>query len=169
MTEAIKSGDTIKVEYTGRFDDGEVFDTSEGKEPLKFIVGSGMLTKGFDDAVTGMNVGEEKTVTIQPEEAYGVRNEEAIIDIPRARISDDIPLIEGLQLTLSDPNGRPVPAIVVEITDETVKMDVNHALAGKILEFDIKVVETGLEPDPQGGCGSDGCDSDGCDPSGCGY
>ena len=169
MTEAVKSGDTIKVEYTGRFEDGEVFDTSEGREPLKFTVGTGMLIKGFDDAVTGMNVGDEKTVTIQPEDGYGERNEKAVVDIPRKEIPDEIPLSEGLQLTLSDPSGRPIPAMVAEITDENVKMDMNHALAGKVLEFDIKVVETGLEPDPAGcGCGSTGCDTDGCDPSGCG-
>ncbi len=166
MTEAIKSGDTIRVEYTGRFDDGEVFDTSEGREPLKFTVGSGMLIKGFDTAVTGMKVGEEQTVTIQPEDGYGVRNDEAVVDIPKASIPEDIPLTLGLQLTLSDPNGRPMPATVMEITDDNVKMDINHMLAGKVLEFDIKVVETGLEPDPQQGCGC-GCDSSGCDSSGC--
>ncbi|MCP4023078.1 MAG: peptidylprolyl isomerase [Desulfobacteraceae bacterium] len=171
MTQEVKSGDTIKVDYTGKFENGDVFDTSEGKTPLKFTVGAGMLIKGFDQAVMGMQVGDKKTITVQPEEGYGIRNEEAFVDIPRANIPEDIPLTEGLAITLSDPDGRPIPAMVAEITDDNVKMDLNHALAGKVLEFDIKVVETGLEPDPPGcGCGSDpsGCDSSGCESSGCG-
>jgi peptidylprolyl isomerase len=158
------------VDYTGRLEDGNVFDTSEGGEPLKFTVGSGMLIRGFDQAVTGMKAGEEKTVTIQPKDGYGERNEDAYVDIPISSIPDDFPLTEGLRLTLSDPNGQPLPAVVTKITDEHVTMDINHFLAGKVLEFDIKVVETGLEPDTHScGCGCDasGCQSSGCDSSGC--
>ena len=156
MTETIQSGDTISVNYTGRFEDGEVFDSSEGKAPLKFTVGSGMLIKGFDKAVTGMKVGESKTVTIPPEDGYGIRNEDHVIDIPRDRFPEDLQLSIGLMLELRDPNGHPFPASVVEITDESVKMDVNHRLAGKTLVFDISIVETGLEPD-QPTCGASGC------------
>ena len=85
MTEAIKSGDTIAVDYTGKLENGDVFDTSEGKTPLTFTVGAGMLIKGFDDAVMGMKKGESKTVTIPPEEGYGPRHEDAIVEIPRAQ------------------------------------------------------------------------------------
>jgi peptidylprolyl isomerase len=171
MTDAITSGDTIAVDYTGKLEDGEVFDTSEGKTPLTFTVGAGMLIKGFDQAVMGMKKGESKTVTIPPEEGYGPRNEDALIDIPREQFPDDIPLEKGLTLQLQDPNGRPVPAQVAEISDESVKMDINHILAGKTLVFDITIAETGLEPPAQNcgcGCGTDAQDcgtdcSGGCD------
>jgi peptidylprolyl isomerase len=166
MTDAIQSGDTIAVDYTGKIENGEVFDTSEGREPLTFTVGAGMLIKGFDQAVLGMKKGESKTVTIPPEEGYGPRNDDAFVEIPRAQIPDEIPLTEGLELQLQDPNGRPVPARVVEITEESVKMDVNHFLAGKTLVFDITVADTGLEPPAQDcGCGC-GTDAEDCG-SGC--
>lgn len=174
MTEAIKAGDTISVEYTGKLENGDVFDTSKGRDPLKFTVGSGMLIKGFDNAVIGMKMGEKTTVTIPPEQGYGPRNEDHYVDIPKAQFPDEIPLDIGLQLELQDPNGRPVPATVSKITDESVRMDINHFLAGKTLEFDICILETGLEPDSHdcgSGCGCDsGCGSDtgcGCS-SGCG-
>ena len=176
MTDTIKAGDTISVDYTGKKDDGTVFDSSEGKAPLKFTVGGGMLIKGFDDAVIGMKKGESKTVVIPPEEGYGPRNENAFVEIARANIPDEIPLEKGLTLQLQGPDGRPVPAVVHEITDENVKMDVNHFLAGETLTFDITIRETGLladscacggagancSSDCSSGCGSDGCGSDGC-------
>lgn len=158
MTETIKAGDTISVDYTGKKSDGTIFDTSEGKEPLKFTVGAGMLIQGFDNAVMGMKPGETKTVEVPPEEGYGLRQEDAIVDIPREHIPEEIPLTEGIVLQLQDPEGRPVPATVSEITDESVKMDVNHMLAGETLVFDITVRETGLEPDANA-CGSGGCGS----------
>lgn len=158
MTELIKAGDTISVHYTGKFESGEVFDTSEGRDALKFTVGSGQLIKGFDTAVTGMNVGEKKTVTISPDQAYGEKNNDYIIDMPKSAIPPDAELEVGMRLQLVDQNGHPVPAVVDEIQDEIVKMDINHPLAGKTLVFDIEVVETGLTPDPHHcGCGDDGC------------
>lgn len=164
MTEAIKSGDTIAVDYTGKLEDGEVFDSSEGKQPLTFTVGAGMLIKGFDTAVVGMKKGESKTVTILPEEGYGPRNDEAFVQIPRDQFPEEIPLTEGLELQLQDPNGRPVPARIAEIGEDSVKMDLNHFLAGKTLVFDITISDTGLTPPAQGcGCGSHGDDcGDGC-------
>jgi peptidylprolyl isomerase len=163
MTDTIKTGDTISVDYTGKKQDGTVFDTSEGKAPLKFTVGSGMLIQGFANAVVGMKPGESKTVEVPPDQGYGHRHEDAFVTIPRKQIPDEIPLDEGLVLQLQDPQGRPVPAMVTEITDEQVTMDINHMLAGEILTFDITVRETGLEPDAHvcgsGGCGSGGCDS----------
>ena len=174
MTEAVKSGDTIAVDYTGKLENGEVFDTSEGKTPLTFTVGTGMLIKGFDEAVIDMKKGDSKTVTIPPEMGYGPRNEEALVDVPRMHFPDEIPLEVGLELQLQDPNGRPVPAKVAEITDEVVKMDVNHFLAGKTLVFDITIAETGLTPpaahDCGCGCGTDAedCGTDCGSGSGCG-
>ncbi len=159
MTEAVKSGDTIAVDYTGKLENGEVFDTSEGKTPLTFTVGAGMLIKGFDEAVIDMKKGDSKTVTIPPEMGYGPRNEDALVDVPRMHFPDEIPLEVGLELQLQDPNGRPVPAKVAEITDEVVKMDVNHFLAGKTLVFDITIADTGLTPPPAQDCGC-GCGTD---------
>jgi peptidylprolyl isomerase len=161
MTEAIKAGDTISVNYTGKFEDGEIFDTSEGREPLTFTVGTGQLIKGFDDAVVGMTTGDTKNITITPEDGYGEHREDLVIDMPRTNIPEDMELAIGLPVNLIDQAGNPIPAVVTEVLDDVVKMDVNHPLAGKTLVFDIAIVETGLEPAPMG-CG-DSCG--GC--SGC--
>jgi peptidylprolyl isomerase len=162
MSEPIRVGDTISVSYTGTFENGEVFDTSDGHPPLKFTVGAGQLIAGFDKAVLGMKTGDKKSFTVSPEEGYGEHRNDLIIDMPRTYIPPDMDLYEGLQVQLQDNAGNPIPAIVTAIGDDAVKMDVNHPLAGKTLSFDIEVVETGLEPEPAGcggGCG--GCNS--CD------
>ncbi len=163
MSEAIKSGDTIAVDYTGKFENGDVFDSSEGRQPLTFTVDTGMLIKGFDQAVIGMKKGESKTVTIPPEMGYGPRDEEAMVEIPRAQFPQDMSLTEGLELQLQNPAGQPVPARIASINETNVTMDVNHFLAGKTLVFDISIAETGLEL-PAGSCGtkSGGCDSGCC-------
>ncbi len=179
MSDPVKSGDTITVNYTGRFENEEIFDTSEGNAPLKFTVGAGQLIQGFDSAVIGMNVGDKQTVTISPEQGYGIRNEDMIVELPKSTVPEEMVLEVGMQLQLMDDKGNPVPAVVAELLDDVVKMDVNHPLAGKTLIFDIEVVETGLTPDPVGsgcGCGSScgtgddacvpdkkNCGSDGCD------
>ncbi len=148
MSETVRNGDTISVNYTGKFEDGNVFDSSEGKEPLKFTVGAGQLIKGFDDAVIGMKTGDKKTVTLAPDDAYGEHRADMVIDIPKSQIPEDMQLEIGQRLHLRDPKGQPVPAMVAEITDDAVKMDANHPMAGKTLVFDLEVVETGLEPEP---------------------
>ena len=157
MPETIKAGDTISVHYTGKFEDGNVFDSSEGRDPLKFTVGEGQLIRGFDEAVVGMNAGDTKQFTVSPEEGYGEHSPELVFEIPRDRVPDNIELQEGLQLTLTDQSGNHLPAVVGNVTDETVSMDANHPLAGKTLTFDIEVVATGLTPDA--GCNPDGCGS----------
>lgn len=163
MSKQVKAGDTISVHYSGKLQTGKVFDSSEGKSPLKFTVGEGMLIKGFDQAVIGMKPGDKKTVVIEPEEGYGPRNEEHYVDVPKMHFPEDIPLVEGMQVDLQDPEGRPVAATIAEIGEETIKMDINHFLAGKTLEFDIEIVETGLEPDSHQ-CGSGcNCESGGCE------
>ncbi|THB79959.1 MAG: peptidylprolyl isomerase [Desulfobacteraceae bacterium] len=169
MTQAIQSGDTISVHYTGKLESGEIFDSSEGREPLKFTVGSGMLIKGFDQAVVGMKPGDSKSVTIEPEEGYGERNDEMYVEIPKHAIPEDLPLSVGIQVQLRSPEGHPMAATVAEIGEENVKMDLNHALAGKTLEFEIAIVETGLEPDAHA-CGHRGCacDDESKDQGGCG-
>jgi len=156
MEDEIKHGDTISVNYTGTLESGEVFDSSEGNPPLKFTVGAGQLIKGFDDTVVGMKKGDKKNVTIAPENAYGERRDDHVVDFPRANIPEDMEMKVGTVVQLSDESGRAFPAVVTEINDDAVKMDVNHPLAGKALIFDIEIAETGLESDISGCGGSCG-------------
>jgi FKBP-type peptidyl-prolyl cis-trans isomerase 2 len=139
----VTSGDVVRIHYTGSLADGSVFDTSEGREPLEFTVGSGEIIPGLDKAMPGMTVGEEKTVTIPCDEAYGPRQEEAQQAVPRGQIPPDIPLEPGLQLQMRGPDGQAVPVTVAEITDEAVVLDANHPLAGKDLTFKVARVSIG--------------------------
>lgn len=140
MTDA-KSGDTVRIHYTGTLDDGSTFDSSEGRDPLEFQLGSGQVIPGFDTAVTGMSVGDKKTVNIPPEEAYGAHNPDGVQAFPRANIPDDIPLEIGTRLQMQTPQGQPVQVVVSDVTEDTVMLDANHPLAGKALTFAIELVE----------------------------
>ena len=135
---SVKKGDKVKVDYTGTFENGTVFDTSEGRRPLEFTVGSGQVVKGFDEAVIGMEKGEEKEITLQPSEAYGDPNPLLIKKLPKEQLPKDAEV--GSILTLSLSNSQQIPAKVTEIKDEEVILDLNHPLAGKVLKFKIKVV-----------------------------
>jgi FKBP-type peptidyl-prolyl cis-trans isomerase 2 len=137
----VKSGDKVKVHYHGRLISGDTFDSSEGREPLEFEVGGGMVIKGFDDGVTGMSVGEKKTVNIPAEEAYGPTNEEMVIEFPKTNFPPDMQLETGLPLMMSNGQGQNFQVVVVEIKEETVILDANHPLAGKELIFDLELVE----------------------------
>ena len=137
----VKAGDVVKVHYTGKLTTGEQFDSSVGREPLEFTVGAGQMIKGFDDAMPGMAVGEKKTINIAPEDAYGPRVDEAIIEFPKTNVPPEMELLPGMQLTLSNQMGQPVPVIVVEVLDDVVILDANHFLAGQELVFDIELVE----------------------------
>ena len=137
----VKEGDVVKVHYTGKLINGEQFDSSADREPLEFTVGAGQMIKGFDAAMPGMNLGEKKTINIAPEDGYGPRSEEAIIPFPKENIPADMKLEPGMQLTLSNQDGQPVPVIVVEVKDDVVVLDANHFLAGQQLIFDIELVE----------------------------
>jgi len=148
MRRAIQSGDTVSVHYTGKLESGEVFDSSSGRRPMTFTVGTGQIIRGFDEAVLGMAVGDRKTVTIAPEMAYGPRQLELIVDIPRTTVPEGMDLEKGMMIELVDPQGNRIPAEVFEILDEVVKMDLNHFLAGKTLVFDIEIVSAGPEQDP---------------------
>ncbi len=136
-----KEGDVVRVHYTGKLINGEQFDSSTGREPLEFTVGAGQMIKGFDDAMPGMNLGEKKTINIAPEDAYGERSEEAIIEFPKENVPADMKLEAGMPLTLSNQQGQPVPVIVVEVKDDVIVLDANHFLAGQELIFDIELVE----------------------------
>lgn len=136
-----KKGDQVKVHYTGRLKTGEQFDSSTGKDPLAFTVGAGQMIKGFDKAIPGMEVGEKKTISIAPEEAYGPVNQEAIIEFPKNNIPDSLKVEPGMQLQLQSADGQPVPVVVKEVKDDIVVLDANHQLAGKELVFDIELMD----------------------------
>ena len=137
----VKEGDVVRVHYTGKLTTGEEFDSSVGREPLEFTVGAGMMIKGFDDAMPGMTIGEKKTISISPDEAYGEKSEDAIIEFPKENVPADMKLEPGMPLTLSNQAGQPVPVIVVEVKDDVIILDANHFLAGQELIFDIELVE----------------------------
>jgi len=136
----IKDGDTVRIHYTGTLLDGTVFDSSDGRDPLEFIVGSGQIIPGLDVALPGMGAGEKKTVSNPCDQAYGPINPALRQGVPRDAIPDDIPLEVGLQLQMQTPQGQPMPVMVVEIGDEEVMLDANHPLAGQDLKFDFEVV-----------------------------
>lgn len=136
-----KAGDVVRVHYTGKLTDGTQFDSSVGREPLEFTVGAGQMIKGFDAGVQGMVVGEKKTIQIPPHEAYGERDPEAIIEFPTNQIPPDMKLETGMQLTLRNQYGQPVPVVVIEVKEEVVLLDANHSLAGKELIFEVELVE----------------------------
>ncbi|RFP86848.1 peptidylprolyl isomerase [Rhodobacteraceae bacterium 63075] len=136
----VKSGDTVRIHYTGTLSDGSVFDSSEGRDPLEFTVGSGQIIPGLDKALPEMEVGEKKRVEVASDEAYGPVQDEAKQAVPRSEIPEDIPLEVGLQLQARNENGEVMPLTVVEVSDEAVVLDANHPLAGKDLTFDIELV-----------------------------
>ena len=137
----VKNGDTVRVHYTGKLTSGEQFDSSAGREPLEFTVGAGQMIKGFDAALPGMNIGDKKTINIQPAEGYGERSDEAIINFPKENVPTDMELEPGMSLTLSNQYGQPFPVVVQEIKEDVIVLDANHFLAGQELVFDIELVE----------------------------
>lgn len=140
MTEA-KMGDNVKVHYTGTLEDGTIFDSSAGRDPLSFTIGSGQVIPGFDTAVTGMQVGDEKTVLIAAENAYGERNDEMVIQAPIEQVPPDLKPELGMNLEMGGANGEVLRVVVTEITDTHITLDANPPLAGKDLTFKIELVE----------------------------
>jgi len=139
MTE-VKPGDKVRIHYTGKLEDGTTFDSSEGRDPLEFTVGSGEIIPGLDNALPGMSAGETKTVEVPCADAYGERNPEAMQAIPRAQVPDNIPLEIGTRLQLQTPQGQVMPVTVTEVSEEEVVLDANHPLAGQDLTFAIELV-----------------------------
>ncbi len=141
MMSVAKTGDKVSVHYTGTLEDGAQFDSSAGREPLEFELGSGMVIPGFDQGVTGMSVGDKKSVHIPFAEAYGPVSEEMIFNFDRKQIPDDLELEVGGTLNMhQEGNGQVVPVVIREITDEHVRLDANHPLAGKDLIFELELV-----------------------------
>lgn len=136
-----QNGDKVKVHYHGTLRSGETFDSSKGREPLEFTVGSGQVIKGFDDGVKGMQVGDKKIVEINVEDAYGEKSQEMIIEFPRAQFPPNVNPQVGEQLMMSNGEGQSFPVTVTEIREDSVLLDANHPLAGQDLIFDIELVE----------------------------
>lgn len=134
----IQNGSTVNVHYTGKLTNGEVFDSSEGKAPLSFVVGSGQIIPGFENAIMGKNVGEKVTVSIPPAEAYGEFREDLIVRVPNTQLPG--PVEVGMSLQAQAENGMPVNVLVKEVNEDHAVIDGNHPFAGKELIFDIEVV-----------------------------
>ena len=136
-----KSGDTVKIHYTGTLDDGTEFDSSAGREPLEFPLGGGQVIPGFDSAVDGMAVGDSKTVTIPPGEAYGERHDQLVQEVPKTALPEDMKPEVGMQLQSQSPDGQVMNLVVTEVAEEAITVDGNHPLAGQALTFAIELVE----------------------------
>jgi len=141
MTAPAKNGDTVKVHYTGRLEDGTVFDSTDGREPITFEIGAGNLIPGFEEAVLGMNAGESKTIRLTPEQAFGLWFEENVIEVPKAHLEGELNIEVGQQMQVKRNDGATITVFVTDIKPESITLDANHPLAGKALDFDISLVE----------------------------
>ncbi len=139
----IEKGKKVKIEYQGSLDNGQVFDSSEGKEPLEFTLGEGKIIPGFENAVMEMNKGEEKTIKIPAKDAYGEKDPNNVQKLPKSEIPDNIrgKIVPGIMLAMQAPNGEKVPLIVSAVDEDSITLDLNHHLAGQDLNFKIKVVD----------------------------
>ena len=138
----MNDGDKVKIDYTGSFEDGTVFDSSEKHgQPLEFEIGAKQVILGFENAVKDLKVGEETEVTLQPKEAYGDINPQLMQEVPKDRLPPGEEIKEGMVLVMGLPNGQKIPAKVAKVSDSSVTIDLNHPLAGKVLKFKIKLVE----------------------------
>ena len=138
---AAKQGDTVHVHYTGRLDDGTVFDSSKGKSPLAFVLGTGHVIPGFEKAVEGMSVGDEVSTKISPDDAYGLRSDELVLDVPTENFPGAEKPSVGQRFEMSTPDGQRMPVTVTEVGDDTVQIDANHPLAGQRLNFELELVK----------------------------
>ncbi|HRW83693.1 MAG TPA: peptidylprolyl isomerase [Methanothrix sp.] len=144
--EKAKADDTVKVHYTGKFEDGTIFDSSAGRDPLEFTLGKRMVIAGFEAAALGMSPGETKTVKIPAEEAYGPRHEEMVMEVARASMPVEIEPQVGQVLQIGSSQDQMIQVVVAEVTEESVILDANHPLAGIDLVFEIELVEI-VEPE----------------------
>lgn len=137
---AAVSGDTVQVHYTGTLSDGSVFDSSVDSTPIEFTIGSAAVIPGFENAVLGMQIGESKTFTIPSDEAYGPRDPRLVQDVPRTELPPELDLFLGMRLTAQNGAGQEIPLVVTALSDEAVRLDANHPLAGENLTFTIELV-----------------------------
>ena len=134
----MNQGTKVKIHYTGTLNDGKIFDSSEGREPLEFTIGENRVIKGFEDGIKGMKLNDEKTIKIKAKDTYGERDERMVVSVPRDKFPPEVQA--GGTLLLKGPNGERLPAVVKEVKENAVIIDMNHPLAGKELNFKIKVV-----------------------------
>jgi peptidylprolyl isomerase len=134
-------GDTVKVHYIGKLDDGTIFDSSAARDPLQFSIGEGRVIPGFEQAAIGMSPGDSKTVTIPAEQAYGSHRPELVMVVERQRMPADLSVEVGQQLEIRQSNGQVIPVIVTDVSESKVTLDANHPLAGQDLTFEIELVE----------------------------
>ena len=180
-TDPIKEGDAVTLHYTGTLTDGSVFDSSDGRSPLTFEVGSGDVILGFEKAVEGMKPAEQKKFTVPCNEAYGPIRAELLKDFPKKQLPPEMEAKVGMQLAMQGPQGQAIPVTIAKVNTDTITIDLNHPLAGKDLTFDIKIVAIndpqyahehggccGEGESKEGGCGSGSCGEGGCGSSGCG-
>lgn len=161
----VENGLFVSVEYKGTLQNGELFDTSEGRQPLEVQMGAGQLIKGFEDALAGMALNEKKTFTVQPEEAYGHRIDEHVHSFARSEIPPEMDPQVGQTVALSSPDGQQIPARITGVDAEQITVDLNHPLAGEPLTFQIEIVGISKTPTQQQDgcdCGSSGDCSSGC-------
>jgi peptidylprolyl isomerase len=160
----VENGLFVSVDYKGTLNNGDIFDSSHGRQPMEAKIGAGHLITGFENQLIGMSLNEKKTFTLEPEEAYGKRNENLRQHFPRADVPPEMNLQVGMAISLQTPEGRQVPAQIVNLDDEKVTVDMNHPLAGETLTFEIEVVgisDTPTQAPSACGCGCD-CSTNGC-------
>lgn len=161
----VEDGKFVQIQYTGTFENGEVFDSNVGHEPLEFQVGSGSIIVGLDRAVVGMNIEDEKKITIKPEDAYGDYNNEFVLTVPLAEMQSNFNPEPGMVISIQMENGNLIPARITEVSGETVILDLNHPLAGKTLNFAVKILAINDEAQLDSGCSC--CEDDSCSNDGC--
>ena len=137
----VKDGDTVKVHYTGKLEDGEVFDTSREQEPFEFTVGNEAVIPGFEKGVVGMEVGDTKAIEIPPEEAYGAKQDQLVVEVNKSEFPDDITPAIGQRLQIRQQDGNPIIVTITDLTEDIITLDANHPLAGYTLFFDVELVE----------------------------
>ncbi len=136
-----KNGDTVKVHYTGKLENGTVFDTSKDRQPLEFTIGSGGIIPGFEKGIIGMEIGDTKTITVPPEEAYGPRRKDLVVDMKKTDLPEDITPAIGKRLRMQQKDGNPIEITITDMDEDTVTLDANHPLAGNRLVFEVELVE----------------------------
>jgi peptidylprolyl isomerase len=140
MTQAT-AGQTVRIHYNARLENGTLLDSSIQRDPLEFVLGSGQVIRGLENVVEGMAVGEKKTVTILADEAYGERNEKLIVSVPSSELPEDLQPSVGMQLQSRTPDGQTVKLVVTEVKEDSITVDANHPLAGQALQYDIELVD----------------------------
>ena len=149
--ESAKTGDKVRVNYTGRSEDGQVFESSVGMVPFAFTIGAGEVVKGFEDAIIGMQPGERKKITVEPEDGFGLYDEDLVMEVPKSGLPTDLMLQVGIDFEMEDDEGNILPAVVIEILDDFILIDANAPLAGKRVIYEIELIDILKRRVPSGG------------------